>query len=235
MPNRWNNVAEIRKIQIESGSDLTFNKVFRPLIIKIIQNSSPKKILEIGAGTGHLSKDLFNLGLTVTAIEPSLGMYEVAREVLSSTDVTLVNCTSLELGKDTIYDTAFSHLVAHVVDGLTTFFESINQHLKRNGYFIFSIPHPCFYNEYKNFFGRDYNYMASMKKNVSFSITKDSENIISGVPYHHRPLSEYFNNIVASGFSIDGFDEVYPSDEIQAMYGKKWESPRYCVFTCKKL
>ncbi|KHT26423.1 class I SAM-dependent methyltransferase [Pectobacterium parvum] len=235
MPNRWNNVAKIRRHQIESGSDLTFNKVFRPLIIKCIQSLSPKNILEVGAGTGHLSKDLSNLGLTVTAIEPSLGMYEVARDVLSPTDVKLINCTSLELGKDIIYDIAFSHLVAHVVDDLTVFFESIGQHLDRGGYFIFSIPHPCFYNEYKNFLGDDYNYMIQMKKNVSFTITKDSENIISGVPYHHRPLSEYFNKLVATGFSIYGFDEIYPSDEIQAMYGTKWESPRYCVFTCKKL
>ncbi|MCZ2720179.1 class I SAM-dependent methyltransferase [Marinomonas sp. 15G1-11] len=235
MPNRWCNSAKIRREQIESGADLTFNEVFKPLIVSRIQSLSPNNVLEVGAGTGHISNELFKLGFPVTAIEPSQGMYEVAQDVLSSTDVRLVNCASFELERDKVYEVAFSHLVAHVVDDLSGFFVSIGQHLEKNGHFIFSIPHPCFYNEYKGFFGDEYNYMVPITKNVSFSITKDSQNIISGVPYHHRPLSDYFNSLVNSGFAIYGFDETYPDDDIQEKYGARWESPRYCVFTCKKL
>jgi len=77
--------------------------------------------------------------------------------------------------------------------------------------------------------------MVPITKDVSFNISKDSENIIRGVPYHHRPLSSYINKVVESGFAIDGFDETYPEDVIQEMYGEKWQTPRYCVFTCKKL
>ena len=146
-----------------------------------------------------------------------------------------MNCTSFELEKNELYEVAFSHLVAHVVDDLNAFFESVAKHLKATSHFIFSIPHPCFYNEYKGFFGDEYNYMTPMTKNVSFTITKDPQNTISGVPYHHRPLSEYINKLVESGFAIDGFDETYPEDDIQLKYGSKWETPRYCVFICRKL
>ncbi|CAC9619750.1 hypothetical protein [uncultured Gammaproteobacteria bacterium] len=235
MPHRWCNSAKIRREQIESGVDLTFNEVFKPLMVNRVSNLSPKKILEVGAGTGHLSKELSNLGFSVTAIEPSLGMYHVAQEVLEKTSVKLINSTSFELDKKNLYDVSFSHLVAHVVDDLISFFESVGKHLETGGHFIFSIPHPCFYNEYKKFFGEEYNYMIPMTKNVSFTITNDSTNLISGVPYHHRPLSEYINSLVKSGFAIDGFDETYPDDEIQKKYGAMWETPRYCVFTCKKL
>jgi 16S rRNA A1518/A1519 N6-dimethyltransferase RsmA/KsgA/DIM1 with predicted DNA glycosylase/AP lyase activity len=93
MPHRWCNSAKIRREQIESGIDLTFNEVFKPLIVSRIQCLSPSNILEVGAGTGHISIELFKLGFSVTAIEPSLGMYEVAQDVLSFTDVRLVNCT----------------------------------------------------------------------------------------------------------------------------------------------
>lgn len=235
MPYRWCNSAKIRREQIESGADLTFSEVFKPLLVSRIKSLSPSNVLEVGAGTGHISKELFELGFSVTAIEPSAGMYGVAKDVLSLTDVRLLNCTSFELEKGELYEVAFSHLVAHVVDDLKSFFESIGQHLKASSHFIFSIPHPCFYNEYKGFFGDEYNYMTPMTKNVSFAITKDSQNTISGVPYHHRPLSEYINKLVESGFAIDGFDETYPEDDIQLKYGAKWESPRYCVFTCRKL
>lgn len=235
MPHRWCNSAQIRREQIESGADLTFNEVFKPLLLSRINSLSPSNVLEVGAGTGHISKELFELGFSVTAIEPSAGMYGVAKDVLSLTGVRLLNCTSFELEKNELYEVAFSHLVAHVVDDLTAFFESVGQHLKATSHFIFSIPHPCFYNEYKGFFGDEYNYMTPMTKNVSFTITKDSQNMISGVPYHHRPLSEYINKLVESGFAIDGFDETYPEHDIQLKYGAKWETPRYCVFTCRKL
>ncbi|MDT0511707.1 MULTISPECIES: class I SAM-dependent methyltransferase [unclassified Halomonas] len=235
MPHRWCNSAQIRREQIESGKDLTFNEVFKPLLVSRIKSLSPSNVLEVGAGTGHISNELFKLGFSVTAIEPSAGMYGVAKDVLSLTNVRLLNCASFDLEQDEFYEVAFSHLVAHVVDDLFAFFESIGQHLKANSHFIFSIPHPCFYNEYKGVFGDEYNYMTPMIKNVSFTITKDSQNTISGVPYHHRPLSEYFNKLVESGFAIDGFDETYPEDDVQEKYGAKWETPRYCVFTCKKL
>lgn len=235
MPNRWCNSAQIRREQIESGADLTFNEVFKPLLVSRIKSLSPSNVLEVGAGTGHISKELFELGFSVKAIEASAGMYGVAKDVLSLTDVRLLNCTSFELEKNELYEVAFSHLVAHVVDDLKVFFESVGQHLKVSSHFIFSIPHPCFYNEYKGFFGDEYNYMTPMTKNVSFTITKDPQNTISGVPYHHRPLSEYINKLVESGFAIDGFDETYPEDDIQLKYGAKWESPRYCMFTCRKL
>ncbi|EGR2798111.1 class I SAM-dependent methyltransferase [Vibrio navarrensis] len=235
MPHRWCNSAQIRRKQIESGADLTFNEVFKPLLVNRIQGLNPLNILEIGAGTGHLSKALSELGYSVTAIEPSSGMYEVAKDVLSSTEVRLFNCTSFDLKKTELYEVAFSHLVAHVIDNLEEFFVSIWQHLKSNSHFIFSIPHPCFYNEYKRFFGDEYNYMMSMTKDVSFTITRDLQNTISGVPYHHRPLSEYINKLVKSGFTIDGFDETYPEYDIQLKYGAIWDAPRYCVFTCRKL
>ena len=235
MPHRWCNSADVRREQIESGKDITFNEVFKPLFIKRIIALSPSHVLDVGAGTGHISKELASCGLKVTAIEPSQGMYKVAKEVLSGDNVELINCTAFELANSKIFDVAFSNMVAHVTDDLIAFFCSVKDHLVRGGHFIFSIPHPCFYNEYKGFFGQEYSYMETKTKDVTFTITKDSENDIIGVPYHHRPLSKYLNDLVRSGFTIDRFHEIYPDDKIQAMYGKRWKSPRYCVFTCKKL
>jgi SAM-dependent methyltransferase len=235
MQNKWCSSAALRRTQIESGSDITFNEVFKPIFVKAIAALRPKNVIEIGAGTGHLSKAIGKCGLVVTAIEPSKGMFLVAKEVLHGENVTLRNCSSFELPAGELFDVAFSHLVAHVVDDIEDFFRSIAIHLSPGAHLIFSIPHPCFYNAYKKFFGAEYNYMKCMKKDVTFSITKEPENLIAGVPYHHRPLSKYINALITTGFALDGFDETYPTEEVQEKYGKPWESPRYCVFMCRKL
>ncbi|AUQ75283.1 class I SAM-dependent methyltransferase [Phaeobacter piscinae] len=235
MPNRWNDAAHIRRNQIESGADVTFNDVFKPALLDLISNLHPENILEVGAGTGHLSKDISNLGLNVTAIEPSTEMYKVAQEVLSQTDVRLLNVASFDVTPPPYYDLAISHLVAHTVDDLEKFLRSIQDQLREDGCLIFSIPHPCFYNDYKKFFGEEYNYMTPMSKEVSFTITKEPQNVISGVPYHHRPISHYINSINSSGLLIEGLIEVYPDAKTQEKYGSLWSSPRYCIFNCKRI
>ena len=235
MPHRWCNSANLRRQQIESGLDLTFNEVLKPAFTKFITGLNPKSILEVGAGTGHLSKELSQYNFEITAIEPSSGMYKVAADVLSGTNVNLINRTLFDLPLTKKYDLVFSNLVAHIVDNLDSFLLSIAIHLDSSGYLLFSIPHPCFYNEYKQFFGCDYNYMRSVSKNVTFNITKDPDNNISDVPYNHRPLSTYINCIAQSGFSLGYFEEIYPDEEIQRKYGTPWKSPRYCIFMCKKL
>ncbi len=235
MSSRWCEVSRLRREQIESGLDITFNEVFKPIFLEKITNISPKNIIEIGAGTGHLSREVSKFSPRVTAIEPSIGMFNVAKDVLIDTGVDLINCTSFTLEVSEKYDLAFSHLVAHVVDNLGDFFFSIASHLDSGSHFIFSIPHPCFYNDYKKIFGVEYNYMKHIKRNVSFKITQDQKNEISGVPYHHHPLSSYINSLITAGFAVESFDEIYPIEEIQMLYGAIWDYPRYCLFSCRKL
>jgi SAM-dependent methyltransferase len=215
--------------------DLTFVDVFQPQFAHWVAELKPSRLIEIGAGTGHLSKSLAGGAFDITAIEPSPGMHAVAKTVLAATNVSLIHCSSFELPVSCRFDLALSHLVAHVVGDLPGFLGSVSAHLEEGGHFLFSIPHPCFYNSYKQLFGDEYNYMSVLEKTVSFTLTKDPSNVISGVPYHHRPISSYIDAVVKAGFAIDGFHEIYPDQEIQEKYGNLWESPRYCVFRCRKL
>jgi len=192
-------------------------------------------VLEVGAGTGHMAKVISSFVSDVTAIEPSNGMFSVAREVLRDDNVRLLNCTSFDLPFEAPFDLAYTHLVAHVIDDLIGFFGSISRHLAPGGHFIFSIPHPCFYNGYKGLFGDEYEYTTPIAKDIAFTITKDPDNAIFGVPYHHRPLSSYINSAIGAGFLISHFDEIMPTAEVQSKYGEPWKEPRYCIFTCTKL
>lgn len=235
MPNSWCNVAQIRREQIEQGIDITFNKVFKPYFIEIISKLSPNNILEIGSGTGHLSKELDSLGFDITAIEPSEKMYAISKEVLATSNVKLELCSSFSFESDISYSLALSHLVAHTVPDLSAFYNSAIKHLTKNGMFIFSIPHPCFYNEYKKIFHNEYKYMNCIHKKISFYITNDTINEITDVPYYHRPLSMYINKLIQSGFTIEYFEEIYPNTNIQNLYKSEWNAPRYCLFICKKV
>lgn len=235
MPERWNEIATIRRRQIESGIDLTFSKVFLPYYINLVVQHSPNSLLEVGCGTGHLSAALSEYVPAITSLEPSSGMHVTASDVLSNKSVSLLNITIQDYKANTCYDIIVSHMCMQVIDDLSSVLISISAHMDENSLFVFAIPHPCFYNDYKQFFKpEEYHYMHESRKVISFTITKDPNSIISGIPYNHRPLSRYFSCLTDQDLAIVNFEEVFPEQKLQEQYGHPWENPRYCIFQVVK-
>ena len=233
MPHRWSKHASIRKQQIESGLDITFKKVFLPIYIKLFQQINPNSAIDVGAGTGHLALNLQPYCNNITAIEPSIGMYNTAKETLRHTNIELLNTSTYNHNISELFDFAYTHMCAHTIDSIPDFFSSIRSLLNKNGTFVFSIPHPCFYYLYKNYFGSQYSYMQEMHKEVDLTISNDQDNIMKNIPYYHRPLSQYINHLANAGFTVSNMIEAWPNSTIQSEYDEKWNAPRYCILTCK--
>lgn len=233
MSNHWNHYAEIRKNQIETGLDITFTEVFKPIYINIVNDLKPKNILEIGGGTGHLALALSKVNSEISVIEPSSGMHNVAIKTLAKSKVILSNASLEEFAPVEGYDLIISHMVVHTVKNLELFYNNVIEHLNPNSTFVFSIPHPCFFNNYKKILDQNYSYMNAKYQEISFSISKDPDNLITNVPYYHRPLSHYINTLSQNSLSLKFLNEIFPSEEIQMLYGALWEEPRYCIFICK--
>jgi SAM-dependent methyltransferase len=236
MDDSWGNWAELRKDQIEKGLDITFSKIFVPYFTQKIQEISPRKVLEIGSGTGHLAKELKKYTSNYIAIEPSLNMFNISKEVLKGSDnINILNIGFEDLSKEIKYKLILSHLCAHAIPDVNSFLETLRNLLDIDGRAIFTLPHPCFYNDYKKFFSSaNYDYNSVLNKDVSFSITNDPTRLITNVPYYHRPISFYINAIAGADLVIVSFDEIYPSDEVEALYKKPWGDPRYCSFILKR-
>jgi SAM-dependent methyltransferase len=230
MPHRWDDVAQLRKEQIEQGLDLTFSEVFVPYFRSKVAALSPRTILEVGGGTGHLAQALRPLTKSYVMLEPSGGMYRTASVLLSTADVVVHNC-SLESFVSTMpFDMVLSHLCVQTVSNVDHFFLALAKQLTERGGFLVSLPHPAFYNDYKKFFATDtFEYMQPQSAEVSFSISLDPARKIEGVPYYHRPLSYYVRTLYNAGLCLTILDEIFPSKEVQQRYGSPWESPRYLV------
>src|ERR1035438_2574512 len=91
MFDEWDMVASLRRSQIESGKDLTFSRVFVPLFKKLVNEIRPTSILEAGTGTGHLALELHGSTTRYVGVEPSLGMFSQATQLLDDRDIELIN------------------------------------------------------------------------------------------------------------------------------------------------
>jgi SAM-dependent methyltransferase len=235
MPQKWDKAASLRREQIESGLDITFNRVFAPYFVERIFERAPKRVLEVGCGTGHLALRLASVVSHVEALEPSPGMYSIAREVLANSNVELHHSTIEEFRRSKRFDFVVSHLCGHAVADIDVFCRACSAFVNVRGLFVFSLPHPCFWNDYKEFFPRaDYRYGTEKFASVALTITNDPNRPIDGLPFYHRPLGRYVSALNKCGMAVTHLDEIIPPKAVQRLYGVEWRFPRYCVIWAKR-
>jgi SAM-dependent methyltransferase len=231
MPHQWNEIARLRAEQIDGGLDLTFSKVFVPYYSGILAERKPTDVLEIGGGTGHLARELRRFGSTYVMIEPSAGMYAIAQQTLQGCAVEIINQTIEAFSSGgRRFGFVFSHMCIQTVENLDVFVGAVSTALAPDSRYMVSLPHPAFYNDYKQFFPKEtFRYMEERATLIDFTITLDPGRKIKGVPYQHRPLSVYVAAFAKASLNVSVLDEIYPSPDIQALYGGPWKFPRYLV------
>ena len=227
--------AKIRRAQIEGGKDLTFSHVFLPYYKSLLAEVGPKRVLEVGCGTGHLAKTLAEMTSELVAIEPSAGMYEVAKQILQETLVNLQNVTLEQFTTERTFELTLAHLCAQIIPDLDSFCAHCARNISPQGLLVFSIPHPCFWNEYRVYFPKDsFQYVDERFTTTSLKISNDPCTPIENVPYYHRPIGRYLSAIARAGLCLERLDEIFPDKNTQALYPGPWANPRYCVFRARK-
>lgn len=104
-----------------------------------------KEALELGCGTGNMTLELKKIGLSLTALDISQDMLNVAEEKLrlKNYKVNFINgdMTDISLGKKFNYIFSFCDGYNYLIeDGeILKAFTSAYNHLSENGYFIFDI------------------------------------------------------------------------------------------------
>lgn len=228
--DHWKSAAQIRKDQVESGLDISFHEIFLPIFQKLVHAKQPSRVLDAGAGTGHLSKELSRIAKNILAIEPSPSMYTIAKSVLEATNVSIERKSSFDLKPSDNFDLIISHMCAHTVPNAERFISSLQSVLDDRGELVISIPHPCFYEGFKSYFGDEYSYMKEQEAKIDLNISLDSNRKMSNIPYYHRPLQYYFKCFENAGLSVNSFLEPWPTSKTLKKYPIEWKSPKYCFF-----
>lgn len=230
MSSPWDTVASLRRSQIESGKDLTFSRVFVPLYKDLIGSMKPGKILEAGIGTGHLALELHGLSNHYLGLEPSKEMFAQASDVLKDIKVELIESTLEMLDSGRLFDLVLAHMCLQSTQDHIGFLKAVRRNLAPGGTYLISIPHPAFFNDYKKVIPeQEYCYSCECSGLIDFAITLDPKSPIRSVPYFHRPLASYISALESAGLTMSYFHEVFPSSDVQILYGNPWKTPRYLL------
>jgi len=100
-----------------------------------------KNVLDLGCGTGILTREIVDWGGIARGVDISEKMIEIARSNLPDIEFEIANAVKLPYG-DNEFDIVVSSLVMHYFNDLLSPFKEVSRVLNAAGHFVFSIHHP---------------------------------------------------------------------------------------------
>lgn len=221
--NEWDKFAKDRSRQIRTGLDISFNNVLLPNIKNEIQKYDTTNVLDVGCGTGEITKEILKISKHIDAIDPSRVSIELAKEICLENIAFYDTCIE-KFNTDSVYTLIYSNMVLMNIENLDNVIPKINHLLCKNGIFVFTIIHPCFWSIYKKYSSENnFDYFIETKITLPFDITNEKSKI--NTSHYHRPLEVYIKKLVNNNLQIINIKELK---------GENFIFPRFLMITCKK-
>jgi hypothetical protein len=98
--------------------------------------------------------------------------------------------------------------------------------LQTRARFVAILTHPCFWPRYWGYEKEPwFCYERETFIEAPFVISKRRTQVRT--THIHRPLEQYLKVFAEEGFRLDALAEPMPTPEVQALYPKPWEFPRF--------
>ncbi|MEJ6483718.1 class I SAM-dependent methyltransferase [Nostoc punctiforme UO1] len=210
----WDHRAKDWDIQV--GNDGDSNRILNsdPVLWSFAGNVAGLSVLDAGCGTGYLARQLCLKGASVTGIDFSPQMIEIAKFRASQNnldiDFHLDSCTELKSLPDEQFDTIVSNYVLMDLLDLEGAIRAFNRVLKPSGIAILVFSHPCFPQGNSTTVNEDgtvsYSWASSYFERTQHN-DEPWNHFTTPFIWFHRPLSDYWKVFKAAGFSVDEFEE----------------------------
>lgn len=209
----------------------------RPMIERFIAEIGPDtKVLDLGCGSGLLSRWLKKKGFDVQGIDFSHNLIKIAQRENPDIDFALADIASSPY-ETNAFDVIVSGLVLHHVQDLSPVFREVARILRPAGIFIFTMHHP--FDEVLKVKRTGKSYDATAKP--YFHNGQYTWKMLDGmqlVSYHHT-LENISENLFKNGFIIEQIAESRAKKELRKLYPDFYERtntyPSFCGFRTRKI
>jgi SAM-dependent methyltransferase len=235
--SEWDLIAESRAEQLTNQKDISMDHVLIPFIIQSMSDAALDNVIDIGCGTGYATsrygekiKNLTGIDISTKSISEAIKnckRFPNFKFINSCVEAFSINTTEK-------FSLGIANMTLMGVVNLDDVIKSATKVLLNDSLFIITITHPFFWPFYWGYNNESwFNYTKEIEIEGSFNISLDSSNYIT--THYHRPIEMYLNTLVNNDFQIIKLSEPLPNQEIQRLYPRKWEFPRFLGILCKKI
>ena len=141
----WNRIAD-NYTKISDPENDNIYQQFKDVLWDCLGDISGLKVLDLGCGSGWLSKLMVESGATVHGIDGSSELLKRARDICPQVEF-IEHDLSHGLPEDKMkFDRIVAHMVLMDIPDIDELIKSVRHLIQKNGKFIFTMTHPCFFN-----------------------------------------------------------------------------------------
>jgi len=212
----WNAIADDWVAHADANDYRNF--YLMPRMLAMLGEVRGKNVLDLGCGEGGYARELAKRGATVTGVDGSARLIEVARE-RSTSDITYVHANANAL--DTIDASSFDLVVASMslmdVEDYDGAIREAHRVLRAGGELVMSITHPCYSTPVSHWIRRSDGSLETFAVDRYFDrVAWDSpitDRFQTPVLRRHRPLEDYMAAPLAAGFALRELIEPSVTEE----------------------
>jgi len=208
--NDYNSFAEAFAAETDNGLINAYYE--RPDMLRLLGDVSGRKILDAGCGAGALSAELSARGATVTGIDSSSQMLQLARSRVSdATELRLADIQDPLPFDDCLFDDVTASLVLHYIEDWGPTLSEMRRILRPGGRLFASIDHPIV--AYSDAAPRP-NYFATS----SYEFDWELRGHRASMKFWRRPLQAILDETTSAGFRLVGLSEPEPVAEARDLF-----------------
>ncbi len=227
----WEANAETWTRHVRAGYDVYRDALNTPAFLAFLPPVRGLSGLDIGCGEGENTRQLARLGARMQAIDiaPTFIRHASASETAAPLGITYRHACATALPfPDATFDFATAFMSMMDIAGPQVALVQAYRVLKPDGFFQFSILHPCFVPPYRRNIRDDSGEVLAVEVSRYFQATDGAieswhfsaapaEERAKVEPFHvprfHRTLSQWVAMIVQAGFTIEALGEPMASEE----------------------
>lgn len=227
----WNENAEVWTVLSRSGYDVYRDFLNTPAFFSLLPDVKALSGLDIGCGEGHNTRLLAGRGAHVSAIDISEAFIRFAKqqeaEAPQGINYRVASAVALPF-EDASFDFAVAFMSLMDIPETDRVLAETYRVLRSGGFLQFSIEHPCFATPHRrnlrdstglsyaievgDYFRRLQGEVAEWTFGAAPSTVRQSLRRFR-VPRFTRPISQWLNLLIETGFVIERLEEPRPSDE----------------------
>jgi SAM-dependent methyltransferase len=218
----WESIADWYAAKLSAGSPT--HQWFLTILLAELPDLHGQPVLDLGCGTGFCSRSLAERGAKVTGVDLSERMLAHARRQEAAhplgIDYRLEDAGTLEGLPDSQFAGVVANLLLNAVPDLDPVAAAVHRVLRPGGWFVFTIPHPCFETPHAAWGatpdGRP-GRIVNRYFDEAFWRSANPQGV-RRVGVWHRPLSAYLNTLVEHGFAATRVAEPRPDAAVAATH-----------------
>ena len=236
----YDEIAEWYDNTVREGSLL--HDLVLPTLFDLIGNVEGLGICDLACGQGVVARHLAKSGAAVVGVDTSARLLDIAQRYEAEEPLGIVYRHDDAQRLATLPDAAFDGVVCSMalmdIPDVAATFHAVQRILRPNGWFVFSITHPCFQTPTSTWTeqadGTVWREVRGYFREV-FWRSDNRSGVRGQVGAYHRMLSTYVNGLIEAGLCLERLCEPRASGHIAERVPGYGEVPAVLVARCRKV